>query len=129
MSLHKSKGLTARLVVIAACVAGILPSIELRATIQEQARQREEQRRLFYVGLTRSTEALVISSAVQIPSGVGMQMGAPVLAGGHGVAILQASVSRGVGAASAQFNSWKCVARWSRLLVNRLGRLVWFPLR
>ena len=60
-------------------------------TIQEQTRQREEQRRLFYVGLTRSTETLVISSAVRIPSGVAMQMGVPVLAGRHGVAILQAS--------------------------------------
>ena len=77
--------------VIAACVAGILPSIDPTATIQEQTRQREEQRRLFYVGLTRSTETLVISSAVRIPSGVAMQMGVPVLAGGHGVAILQAS--------------------------------------
>jgi superfamily I DNA/RNA helicase len=91
MSLHKSKGLTARVVVIAACVAGMLPSIDLTATIQEQARQGEEQRRLFYVGLTRSTETLVISSAVRIPSGVAMQMGVPVLAGGRGVAILQAS--------------------------------------
>ena len=92
MSLHKSKGLTARLVVIAACVAGILPSIDLTATIQEQTRQREEQRRLFYVGLTRSIETLVVSSAVRIPSGVAMQMRVPVMAGGGpGVAILQAS--------------------------------------
>jgi len=91
MSLHKSKGLTARLVVIAGCVAGILPSIDFTAPIHEQTRQRQEQRRLFYVGLTRSTETLVISSAVQIPSGVAMQMGVPVMAGGHGVAILQAS--------------------------------------
>src|SRR5262249_13906066 len=92
MSLHKSKGLTARLVVIAGCVAGILPSVDSTAPIQEQTRQREEQRRLFYVGLTRSTDTLVISSAVRIPTGVAMQMGVPVLAGGgYGVAILQAS--------------------------------------
>jgi len=92
MSLHKSKGLTARLVVIAACVAGILPSIDFTATIEEQTRQRQEQRRLFYVGLTRSTETLVVSSAVRIPRGVAMQMGVPVMAGGgYGVAILQAS--------------------------------------
>jgi DNA helicase-2/ATP-dependent DNA helicase PcrA len=96
MSLHKSKGLTARLVVIAGCVAGILPSIDSTAPIQEQTRQRQEQRqeqrRLFYVGLTRSTETLVISSAVRIPRGVAMQMAVPVLAGGgYGVAILQAS--------------------------------------
>jgi len=92
MSLHKSKGLTARLVVIAGCVAGILPSIDFTAPIEEQTRERQEQRRLFYVGLTRSTETLVVSSAVRIPSGVAMQMGVPVIAGGrYGVAILQAS--------------------------------------
>ena len=50
MSLHKSKGLTARLVVIAGCVQGILPLIDYTATIEEQNRQREEARRLFYVG-------------------------------------------------------------------------------
>jgi DNA helicase-2/ATP-dependent DNA helicase PcrA len=69
MSLHKSKGLTARLVVIAGCVAGILPSIDSTASLVEQNRQREEQRRLFYVGLTRSTETLVLSSAVRMPHG------------------------------------------------------------
>ncbi len=64
MSLHKSKGLTARLVVIAGCVSGILPTIKTTATAAEQARQMQEQRRLFYVGLTRSTETLVLSGAV-----------------------------------------------------------------
>ena len=92
MSLHKSKGLTARLVVIAGCVSGILPSIDFTAPIEEQNRQRQEQRRLFYVGLTRSTETLIISSAVRISRGVAMQMGMPVQpGGGYGVAILQAS--------------------------------------
>jgi superfamily I DNA/RNA helicase len=92
MSLHKSKGLTARLVVIAGCVAGILPSIDFTAPIDERNRQRQEQRRLFYVGLTRSTETLVISSAVRIPAGTAMQMGMPTMpGGGHGMAILQAS--------------------------------------
>jgi DNA helicase-2/ATP-dependent DNA helicase PcrA len=78
MSLHKSKGLTAKLVVIAGCVSGILPTIDTHASLQEQNRQRQEQRRLFYVGLTRSTETLVISSAVRIQRGAAMQMGIPV---------------------------------------------------
>ncbi|MGC9225023.1 MAG: 3'-5' exonuclease, partial [Terracidiphilus sp.] len=81
MSLHKSKGLTARLVVIAGCVSGILPTIDSHASPQEQNRQRQEQRRLFYVGLTRSTETLVISSAVYIPRKEAMQMGIPVSPG------------------------------------------------
>ena len=92
MSLHKSKGLTARLVVIAGCVSGILPTIDSHASPQEQSRQRQEQRRLFYVGLTRSTETLVISSAVRIPRGAAMQMGIPVPPGIHyGMMTLPAS--------------------------------------
>jgi len=92
MSLHKSKGLTARLVVIAGCVSGILPSIDFTAPIQEQNRQRQEQRRLFYVGLTRSTETLIVSSAVGMPRGAALQMGMPTLPGGrYGMATLQAS--------------------------------------
>ena len=63
MSLHKSKGLTARIVIIAGCVAGILPSIDFDLPLDEQQRQRQEHRRLFYVGITRSTDTLVISSA------------------------------------------------------------------
>ena len=70
---------------------GHFAEFDSTATLEEQKRQREEQRRLFYVGITRSTETLVISSAVRIPFGGAMQMGVPVLAGGHGVAILQAS--------------------------------------
>jgi DNA helicase-2/ATP-dependent DNA helicase PcrA len=92
MSLHKSKGLTARLVVIAGCVSGIMPTIDAAAPPQEQQRQRQEQRRLFYVGLTRSTETLVISSAVRIPRGAAMQMGIPVPPGNpYGVVTLPAS--------------------------------------
>jgi DNA helicase II / ATP-dependent DNA helicase PcrA len=80
MSLHKSKGLTGRLVVIAGCVAGIFPSVDSTAPIQDQMRQRQERRWLFYVGVTRSTETLA------------MQKGVPVLPrGGYGGAILQAS--------------------------------------
>jgi superfamily I DNA/RNA helicase len=92
MSLHKSKGLTARLVIIAACVSGILPSIDFTAPLAEQNRQRQEQRRLFYVGLTRSTDTLVLSSAIYMPYAAAMQMGIPVMAGGgRGTAVLQAS--------------------------------------
>jgi DNA helicase II / ATP-dependent DNA helicase PcrA len=74
MSLHKSKGLTARLVVIAGCVAGIIPTIDFDAPLDEQERQRQEQRRLFYVGITRSTETLVLSSAVRISRQVALNM-------------------------------------------------------
>lgn len=91
MSLHKSKGLTARLVVIAGCVAGILPSIDFSAPLVEQNRQRQEQRRLFYVGLTRSTETIVLSSAIYMPYNAAMTMNIPAISGGYGTATLQAS--------------------------------------
>jgi DNA helicase II / ATP-dependent DNA helicase PcrA len=91
MSLHKSKGLTARLVIIAGCVSGIIPSIDFQAPLVEQNRQREEQRRLFYVGITRSTETLVLSNAVRMPYGAALQMRMPVAARRGPYAILQAS--------------------------------------
>jgi DNA helicase-2/ATP-dependent DNA helicase PcrA len=91
MSLHKSKGLTARLVVIAGCVSGIIPSIDFDATLSEQNRQREEQRRLFYVGITRSTDTLILSSAVRMPYAAALQMRMPVAARSGAFAILQAS--------------------------------------
>jgi DNA helicase-2/ATP-dependent DNA helicase PcrA len=91
MSLHKSKGLTARLVIIAGCVTGIIPSIDPQAPLAEQNRQRQEQRRLFFVGLTRSTETLVLSSAVRMPYAAALQMGMQVAARSGPNAILQAS--------------------------------------
>lgn len=82
MSLHKSKGLTARLVVIAGCIAGIVPTIDYREPLAEQNRQWQEQRRLFYVGITRSTETLVLSGAVSIPFGLAKQMNVLTTAAG-----------------------------------------------
>ena len=91
MSLHKSKGLTARLVIIAGCVTGIIPSIDSQAPPAEQNRQRQEQRRLFFVGLTRSTETLVLSSAIRMPYAAALQMGMPVVSRSGPNAMLQAS--------------------------------------
>jgi len=54
MSLHKSKGLSASVTIIAGCVQGLLPRPPAKElTPAEQAQHREEQRRLFYVGITR----------------------------------------------------------------------------
>jgi superfamily I DNA/RNA helicase len=74
MSLHKSKGLTARVVVIAGCVAGAIPTVDQRDSPDEQLRQIQEQRRLFYVAITRTTNVLVISGAAQMPFGDAKQM-------------------------------------------------------
>lgn len=91
MSLYKSKGLTARLVVIAGCVGGILPTVDGGELPHEQARQRQEQRRLFYVGITRATETLVLNSSTRMPLAMAYTMRMPLLAQHGADAILQAS--------------------------------------
>ena len=54
MSLHKSKGLSSPIVVIAGCVEGLLPSAsDPDLSKAENDARLEEQRRLFFVGLTR----------------------------------------------------------------------------
>ncbi len=54
MSLHKSKGLSSPIVVIAGCVDGLLPAEpEPGIPVAQRTAILEEQRRLFYVGITR----------------------------------------------------------------------------
>jgi DNA helicase II / ATP-dependent DNA helicase PcrA len=66
---------------------GLIPRMQLA----EQERQRQEQRRLFYVGITRSTETLVINNSIRMPYAAAFQMRMPVLARAGAYAILQAS--------------------------------------
>ncbi len=75
MSLHKSKGLTADLVVVAGCVEGLIPQMDYEASENEQKRQLEEQRRLFYVAITRTTKTLVLSSVTMMDKKLALQMG------------------------------------------------------
>lgn len=82
MSLHKSKGLTARLVVVMGCNEGMIPRVDYDEPQPVQKRQLEEQRRLFYVALTRTTETLILSSIANIPTQVALQMGLGVQGGG-----------------------------------------------
>lgn len=54
MSLHKSKGLSAAYVFIVGCVEGLMPAPpDEDMSEQEQAEKLQEDRRLFYVGITR----------------------------------------------------------------------------
>ncbi|RWA97592.1 3'-5' exonuclease [Mesorhizobium sp.] len=54
MSLHKSKGLSAPVTIIAGCVQGLLPKRpDADIPAAQQTQEMEEQRRLFYVGITR----------------------------------------------------------------------------
>ena len=70
MSLHKSKGLTADLVVVAGCIQGIIP----RQGIGEA--ELEEARRLFYVASTRAKKIMVFSSAASIGKSLAHKVGA-----------------------------------------------------
>jgi DNA helicase-2/ATP-dependent DNA helicase PcrA len=65
MSLHKSKGLTADLVVVVGCMEGLIPLVNGNS-ISEQNRSLEEQRRLFYVAITRTRNILVLSSVTEL---------------------------------------------------------------
>ena len=78
MSLHKSKGLTRSVVVVAGCMAGTLPSIDPDDPPAVQAHQYDEQRRLFYVGITRATDVLVISSSAKLLLRDALRSGATV---------------------------------------------------
>ena len=54
MSLHKSKGLSAPVTFVCGCVQGLLPrQPDPDKSLAEQKAEAEEQRRLFYVGITR----------------------------------------------------------------------------
>jgi superfamily I DNA/RNA helicase len=82
MSLHKSKGLTSKVVIVTDCIQGLIPTENRKETPAEQAETLLEQRRLFYVALTRCTEHLVLSSVSQIDKKLAFKIGARV--GGWG---------------------------------------------
>jgi DNA helicase II / ATP-dependent DNA helicase PcrA len=99
MSLHKSKGLSSPYVFIVGCVEGLHPArSEPSLSVQERLAKLQEDRRLFYVGITRVkadppnhigylalTYAQTMSAAAAFKSQI-----APTSVGG-GVAHLQAS--------------------------------------
>lgn len=91
MSLHKSKGLTARVVLVAGCIQGALPTIRPKLTAAEVQASEQEQRRLFYVALTRTTDTLILSSCAAMFTQQAYQMNIP-FRGQHGaLAVVLAS--------------------------------------
>lgn len=80
MSLHKSKGLASPIVIVVACVQGIVPRLSRNgSTPDETRRSLEEQRRLFYVAMTRAREHLVLSSAITWPRSMALGMGVQLI--------------------------------------------------
>lgn len=78
MSLHKSKGLTADLSIITGVIEGLIPRVNRNISEAENLRLAEEQRRLFYVAITRHKSEILISSVREIPKELGHQLGQPV---------------------------------------------------
>ncbi len=78
MSLHKAKGLTADLVVVAGCVEGLLPRHHPGLPQLEAQQKLEEQRRLFYVAITRTKQTLILSSYAHLPYHDACVMGVPI---------------------------------------------------
>jgi superfamily I DNA/RNA helicase len=77
MSPHKSKGLTADLVVVVGCIEGLIPFIPNNPSPRERDGALQEQRRLFYVAITRTRRTLVLSSTVSIPRDFARRMQVP----------------------------------------------------
>lgn len=78
MSIHKSKGLSADVVIVTGLVQGLIPRLEKGATDEEKSLNLEEQRRLFYVGITRPKKELLISSVANIPKKLAYEVGLSV---------------------------------------------------
>jgi DNA helicase-2/ATP-dependent DNA helicase PcrA len=99
MSLHKSKGLSSPFVFIVGCVEGLLPArADFETTHDEQIAKLEEDRRLFYVGITRVKAdppgragylALTYAQTMSAAEAFSSQI-SPVRVE-HGIAYLQAS--------------------------------------
>lgn len=89
MSLHKSKGLTSKVVIVSGCIQGLIPTIDRNASVQEQQETLREQRRLFYVAITRTREILILSSSRQIERGLAHRIGAILhkSSGAYGVSL------------------------------------------
>ena len=76
MSPQKAKGLTSKVVIVTSCVEGVLPIRDDDSPPQEQESNLAEQRRLFYVAITRCTDILVVSSFIHIDFSLALNIGA-----------------------------------------------------
>ena len=83
MSLHKSKGLSSKVVIVVGCVEGLCPIHDPDLTQEEKNASLKEQRRLFYVAITRCREILVLSSVARIEKRIAHKIGANTRGRGH----------------------------------------------
>jgi len=66
MSLHASKGLTAEVAIVTTVVDSLVPTLSATLTGDERRAATQEQRRVFYVAITRGRDVLVLSSPAAI---------------------------------------------------------------
>ena len=79
MSLHKAKGLTSKVAIVTGCIEGLIPrmaALDSPMPIVDQESDLQEQRRLFYVAMTRCTEILVLSSVARMDRSMAKRIGA-----------------------------------------------------
>ena len=76
MSLQKSKGLTSKVVIICGLIEGFIPAHSKDVSELEAEQILQEQRRLFYVAVTRTTSVLVMSSFTGISTQLAYKTGA-----------------------------------------------------
>jgi len=100
MSLHKSKGLSSPVTIIAGCVNGLLPrSPNKPLSPLERQHYDEEQRRLFFVGITRvkadpangKPGTLILTYSQEMPLAAAKNAGITPAYVNYGTAVLQAS--------------------------------------
>ncbi|MGE0421514.1 MAG: ATP-dependent helicase [Reyranellaceae bacterium] len=100
MSLHKSKGLSSPVTIVAGCVQGLLPRLpDADLSLAARRAQLEEQRRLFYVGITRVKAVpeegkpgrLMLTGSRQMPTADAMRAGIQHVGTSYGNARLNAS--------------------------------------
>lgn len=100
MSLHKSKGLSSPVTIIAGCVNGLLPRAPKKPlTPIERQHFDEEQRRLFFVGITRvkadlahgKPGTLILTYSQEMPLSIAKKAGIKPAHTRYGTAFLQAS--------------------------------------
>ncbi len=61
MTMHKTKGLSSKVVIVAGCCDGLVPYRNSRLADDERSAAMRESRRLFYVAITRCKKILVLS--------------------------------------------------------------------
>ena len=100
MSLHKSKGLSSPVTIIAGCVNGLLPRVPNGPLTRiERQHYDEEQRRLFFVGITRvkadptrgKSGKLILTYSKEMPLATAMNAGIAPAYVNYGTAVLHAS--------------------------------------